>query len=199
MALVIENLPTRKTRISSSSTINTMASEEQEARTLVLMMVLTTKFLEYFDFRVWRDSHHVNVIIWCTCNWSCSLINHFGLVMPYGDTDQGQHWLKYWLVALWYQATTWDNVDSPSRGPLPINQGQFMGNYAKCQFLIWVWKLHISNWSHISLTPMSIEWPASYWTLYDNFIIHNMCSENTLFIITTYPLGATELKLYIIQ
>ena len=38
-------------------------------------------------------------------------LTHWGLVMPYGDIDQGQHWLRKWLVAWWHQAITWTNVD----------------------------------------------------------------------------------------
>ena len=39
---------------------------------------------------------------------------HWGLVTPYGNTDLGQHWLRYWLVAWWQQAITWTNVDLSS-------------------------------------------------------------------------------------
>ena len=39
---------------------------------------------------------------------------HCGLVMPYGDMDLGQHWLRQWLVAWWHQAITWTNVDLSS-------------------------------------------------------------------------------------
>ena len=34
-----------------------------------------------------------------------------GLMMPYGDRDVGQHWLRWWLVAWQHQAITWTNVD----------------------------------------------------------------------------------------
>ena len=37
------------------------------------------------------------------------------LVMPYGNTDLGQHWLTWWLVALWHEANTWSNVNLRSR------------------------------------------------------------------------------------
>ena len=36
---------------------------------------------------------------------------HCGPVMPYGDRDLGQHWLRWWLVAWRHQAITWTNVD----------------------------------------------------------------------------------------
>ena len=32
-------------------------------------------------------------------------------MMPYGDTDLGQHWLRQWLVAWRNRAITWTNVD----------------------------------------------------------------------------------------
>ena len=38
-------------------------------------------------------------------------LTHWGLVMPYGNRDLGQHWLRCWLVAWWHQAITWTNVD----------------------------------------------------------------------------------------
>ena len=37
-----------------------------------------------------------------------------GLVMPYGDSDLGQHWLRCWFVAWWHQAITWTNLISIS-------------------------------------------------------------------------------------
>ena len=35
--------------------------------------------------------------------------------MPYGNTDLGQHWLTWWLVALSHEANTWSNVNLRSR------------------------------------------------------------------------------------
>ena len=40
---------------------------------------------------------------------------HCGLVMPYGDIDMGQHWLRQWLVASWHQAITQTIVDFSSK------------------------------------------------------------------------------------
>ena len=34
-----------------------------------------------------------------------------GLVTPYGDIDQGQHWLRFWLVVWQHQTITWTNID----------------------------------------------------------------------------------------
>ena len=42
---------------------------------------------------------------------SLNVLTHCGLVMPYGDRDLGQHWLRWWLAAWWDQAITWTNVD----------------------------------------------------------------------------------------
>ena len=36
---------------------------------------------------------------------------HCGLLMPFGDRDLDQHWLRYWLVAWRHEAITWTNVD----------------------------------------------------------------------------------------
>ena len=41
-------------------------------------------------------------------------LTYCGLVMPYGDTEPGQHWLRYWLVAWWHQAITCTNVELSS-------------------------------------------------------------------------------------
>ena len=37
-------------------------------------------------------------------------LTHGSLVMPYGEIDLGQHWLRWWLVAWQHQAITWTNV-----------------------------------------------------------------------------------------
>ena len=41
-------------------------------------------------------------------------LTHRGLVLPYGDINLGQHWLREWLVAWCHQAITWTNVDLSS-------------------------------------------------------------------------------------
>ena len=45
---------------------------------------------------------------------SHSALTHWDLVMPYVTTELGQHWPRQWLVAWWYQAITWTNVDLTS-------------------------------------------------------------------------------------
>ena len=41
----------------------------------------------------------------------CVIVVYWSLVMPYGDRDLGQHWLKQWLVTWQHQSITWTNVD----------------------------------------------------------------------------------------
>ena len=36
-------------------------------------------------------------------------------MMPYGDIDLGQQWLRWWLGAWRHQAITWTNVDLSSQ------------------------------------------------------------------------------------
>ena len=48
-------------------------------------------------------------------------LTHCGLVMPYGVTELGQHWLRWWLVAWQHQAITWTNVDLSSVRSLGIH------------------------------------------------------------------------------
>ena len=38
------------------------------------------------------------------------ILIHYYLVLLYGDIAQGQHWLRWWLVAWRHQAITWTNV-----------------------------------------------------------------------------------------
>ena len=38
-------------------------------------------------------------------------LTHCGWLISYGDIDLGQHWLRKWLIAWWYQAITWINVE----------------------------------------------------------------------------------------
>ena len=39
-----------------------------------------------------------------------SRLTHWGLGMPYGNGDLGQHWFRWWLVAWRHQAITWTSV-----------------------------------------------------------------------------------------
>ena len=37
------------------------------------------------------------------------------ILIPHGNINLVQHWLKQWLVARWYQAITWTNVDNDNQ------------------------------------------------------------------------------------
>ena len=42
------------------------------------------------------------------------ILTRYGLMKPYGDIDQSQHWPSYWFSAWRHQAFTWTNVDVAS-------------------------------------------------------------------------------------
>ena len=44
-------------------------------------------------------------------NWQKSIngLTHHPLVIPYGDRDLSEHWLRQWLIAWWHQAITRTN------------------------------------------------------------------------------------------
>ena len=60
----------------------------------------------------------------CHVEWLISLeaLAHCGLVMPYGNIDLGQPWLRQWLVAWCHQAITSTNVDLSSKVFCGIHQ-----------------------------------------------------------------------------
>ena len=43
------------------------------------------------------------------------ILIHWCLVMPYGDIDWGQHWLRYWRDAWRQQAITCTKIDMISK------------------------------------------------------------------------------------
>ena len=49
------------------------------------------------------------------CVFTVNKLTHCGLVMPYGDIDLGQHWLRHWLVAWQHQTITWTSIDISSK------------------------------------------------------------------------------------
>ena len=86
------------------------------------------------DRTIWTDSHKIckksvamptySILpsrdqIWCETVITQSklivvdlrLSTHWGLLVPYGVGDLGQHWFRQWLVAWRYQAITRTNVD----------------------------------------------------------------------------------------
>ena len=53
--------------------------------------------------------------------WSNTLkvdLSHWP-VMPYGNTDLRQHWLRKWLITRGHQAFTWANFDLSTMRPVP--------------------------------------------------------------------------------
>ena len=53
--------------------------------------------------------------------WWETALTHWGLVMPYGDRELCQHWLRQWLVAWRHQAITWTNIDLSSVRSCGVN------------------------------------------------------------------------------
>ena len=49
------------------------------------------------------------------CPFDNMPLTQYGLVMPYGDTDLGQHWLRQWFVVWQYQGITSANVGLSSK------------------------------------------------------------------------------------
>ena len=71
--------------------------------------------------------------------WKCPLnaLDHIHiwqlspqLATPYGIMELGQHWSRWWLVAWWHQAITWNAVDLSSK-TLRIILQEVM-NYETC-------------------------------------------------------------------
>ena len=59
------------------------------------------------------------------------ILTHCDLVMPYGDIDLGQHWLREWLVAWRHQAIIWTNVGLSSVRSIVIHLSEgFLRRYA---------------------------------------------------------------------
>ena len=77
----------------------------------------TSKDITKMFYNTWLQStnyihNHWNIVYHYKPNgYEQNLLIHSGLVMPYGDKDLGNHWLRYWLVAWWLQAITRTNVD----------------------------------------------------------------------------------------
>ena len=61
--------------------------------------------------------------------------------MPYCDKDLGQHWLRYWLVALCHQTITWTNVDYHQWSPMTFILGKFHKRCLNHQSLKSIWKI----------------------------------------------------------
>ena len=49
----------------------------------------------------------IYIYIYIHTHTAANVLTHYGIVMPYGDIDLGQHWLWSWLDAWWHQAITY--------------------------------------------------------------------------------------------
>ena len=67
-------------------------------------------------------------------------LTHWGLVMPYGDNDLGQHWFRQWLVAWRHQAITWTNV--------------YLSSVKFCDKHLWAISIEIP---HVSIDNISVK------------------------------------------
>ena len=75
-----------------------------------------------------------------------NVLTHSGLVLPYGSTDVGQHWLSWWLTA--WPSHYWNQCWLIVRDVLwhsPENKFTWTGYSIIC-----VRKLHVWNYYHIS-------------------------------------------------
>ena len=75
--------------------------------------------LEIFNWKYWFDNlsgHLLRPPPFCAAlPWRIWFIKtHCGLVMPYGDIELGQHWIRWWFLAWQHQTITWTNVDLSS-------------------------------------------------------------------------------------
>ena len=101
----------------------------------------------------------------------CIDLTHWSLVMPYGDTELGRHWFRWWLGAWWHQAITWTNIDFSLVRLCGIHLkaiSQPVSNLFPC-YVIW----HNTCWSSlvqkmaITITlrehhGISFHWPMNY-------------------------------------
>ena len=71
-----------------------------------IMLVKSAWFFLPTQNRLWRTSPPSPPL----CAALYRILIHYYLVLLYGDIAQGQHWLRWWLVAWRHQAITWTNV-----------------------------------------------------------------------------------------
>ena len=69
----------------------------------------TGLFQQLGIFQYWRMKC-IYIFTFSQINSARHALTHCGLVMPYGNTNHGQHWLKSWFVAWPHKAITWFNV-----------------------------------------------------------------------------------------
>ena len=82
-------------------------------------------------------------------------LTHCGLVTPYGGTDPGQHWLRYWHVAWRHQAISWTNVDW-----LSVQWYSYKGNFTRDASTINHWN-PFQNYIY----KISLKFPRGQWVL----------------------------------
>ena len=58
-----------------------------------------------------KNKKHVRVKSHQNINFFKYTLTHWDLMVPYGDIDLGQHWLRWWLASWWHQAITLTNAD----------------------------------------------------------------------------------------
>ena len=63
--------------------------------------------------KIWRYQvkQDLELHFWNRCRYGYLKDQWVNSLLPYGNIDLGQHWLRWWLVAWQPQAITWTNVD----------------------------------------------------------------------------------------
>ena len=64
---------------------------------------------------------------------SLNVVKQLGLVMPYGNRDLDQYWLRQWILSSWHQAINYLN----QWGSMPLSKDQFHRNCSWYQFEKW--------------------------------------------------------------
>ena len=66
--------------------------------------------LGYFSIKNDVKCKYMYIFTFSQINSARHTLTHCGLVMPHGNMNLGQHWLKSWLVAWLHKAIAWINV-----------------------------------------------------------------------------------------
>ena len=127
---------------------------------LLVNQLLNRLGIEHIE--LWFDWSALNIICKCfeVMGSRDFILNHCGLVTPYGHTVLGLHWPGYWLAAWWHQSNgfagwwrqvvTWANVELSSVGFRGILLTKCYMNFSRIQLIKWVWKLYFRNYRSIS-------------------------------------------------
>ena len=94
------------------------------------------------------------------------ILTHWGLVMPYGDIDLGQHWLRWWLLAWRHQSITWTILTYHKYGPVTLIWGQFHKRYLSHwpPKSAWKFTLNLPGANELTLLPGSNCIGVHLWT-----------------------------------